>query len=306
MTSTLSADSRGIIVIIDDDKSIQIYHSTLIRSIYGNRYECHMFESDDDAERFVRSHSQNIVGFIQDIRRPGSWGGIRFYTDVIKVLTPHAKCLIISGSISQTGARILLEGEPVVFFDKPFRELEIVKTFEWFLTPFAVPSARTPDRETVSIVTSIGPPWRTLCNYIVSHQEYLHTMSSADFEALAGDIFRSYGWTVDFTSKTKDGGYDIVAVRSAQPTNLRVLVEAKRYSPHRPVGVELIRSLYGIKQSKAASQLVLVTSSTVSLDAKREFARVTPWELDFFERDKILDWCRQHSSTELLGEFKSR
>ena len=128
-------------------------------------------------------------------------------------------------------------------------------------------------------------------------------MAPHDFELLTGELFRSYGWDVDFTSRTRDGGYDIIAIRRSFPTDICILVEAKRYSPNRIVGVDIVRSLYGVRTLKSASQVVLVTSSFVSPDAKKEFERVIPWELDFIERDRILDWCRTYGKVNIDGDF---
>jgi hypothetical protein len=70
------------------------------------------------------------------------------------------------------------------------------------------------------------------------------------------------------------------------------LVEAKRFSPDRPVGVDFVRALYGARNLRRVSQVVLATSSYISGVAKNEFSQVVPWELDFIERNKLLSWCK--------------
>jgi restriction system protein len=116
------------------------------------------------------------------------------------------------------------------------------------------------------------------------------------------EIFRDHGWNVELTARTRDGGYDVIAIRSSFPTNIKALVQAKRYAPGRVVGVDIVRSLYGVRTLRSVSQVVLATTTTVSADAKREFSRVIPWELDLLERDKILDWCRREKLS-LSGSF---
>jgi Restriction endonuclease len=299
---------KHVIVVIDDEPMILEFHRCNLEQMFGNRYDYECFENDEEANGYVRSNAKRILGYIQDVNRSGQGGeGISFYGTVMDQMTPWAKCLFVSGVGTWSLKQILNAAslEKIRFLAKPITYDEPMKGgLEWLVTPLAAPIAKEADKETASIVKWMAPPWRELCRYIVSNQEYLHRMSPEDFERLVGEIFRSFGWEVDFTSRTRDGGHDIIAVRKAQPISVRVLVEAKRWAPTRKVGVDIIRSFYGIKQAKAASQLVLVTSSFVSLDAKKEFARVVPWELDFFERDKILDWCRDQSGVKLLGKFE--
>ena len=82
------------------------------------------------------------------------------------------------------------------------------------------------------------------------------------------------------------------------------LIEIKHFAPNRPVGVGIVRTLYGVKHLQQASKALLVTSSYLSPDAKREFSRVIPWELELIERSKVLDGCKSYLS-ELLGQVEA-
>lgn len=155
--------------------------------------------------------------------------------------------------------------------------------------------------DTRDLVYAIDLPWQEIGRYFSRNPDELHRIPPRTFEQLVAEIFASHGWQVDLTSRTRDGGHDIVAVRRSGPSDLKVLVEAKRYSPDRRVGVDIVRSLYGVRQLEKASQVVLATTSYVSKDAKLQFSQVIPWELDFFERDKILEWCGRHGSVEVHG-----
>ena len=95
-----------------------------------------------------------------------------------------------------------------------------------------------------------------------------------------------------------------LTTRRSQPTDLCALVQAKRYRPDRHVGVDIVRSLYGLRILHSASQVVLVTSSFVTRDVRKEFQRVIPWELDFIERDQIMEWCKNYTSISIGGHFQ--
>ena len=119
-------------------------------------------------------------------------------------------------------------------------------------------------------------------------------LSSRQFEELIGSLFRNHGFDVHMTSCTRDGGYDIVAATHTALSPETILIEVKHFAPHRPVGVGVVRALYGVKKLHYATQAILATSSYVSRDAKKEFSRVIPWEIDFVERERILEWCTKY------------
>jgi restriction endonuclease len=295
------------IVVLDDQKLVLQGYSALFSQRFSSSYNFVMFSSDEDAGAYVRRHRLSILGYIQDLCRPpdvrSSTAGIQFLREIIGVFTPWAKCLVISSISSIPVVKQVFDShDNVRFLHKYDLPDKLDEDLIW-LVAFPDLSAAEEVSARTSEITQFMPAWRGLCTYIVKHQDFLHTMPPSDFELLAGEIFRSFGWQVDFTSRTRDGGYDIVAVRRSRPTDVKILVEAKRYSPIRPVGVDIVRSLYGVKQSTSASKLVLVTSSRVSFDAKREFENVVPWELDFIERDKILKWCDENSTISLTGSF---
>jgi restriction system protein len=125
---------------------------------------------------------------------------------------------------------------------------------------------------------------------------YLDQLTPRGFEELIASLFRNHGFTVELTARTRNGGYDIVAVSSSKLSRETVQIEVKHFAPDRPVGVGVGRALYGVKHLKRASRVVLATSSHVSTYAKREFARAILWEIDFVECEKILDWCGTYAA----------
>ena len=76
------------------------------------------------------------------------------------------------------------------------------------------------------------------------------------------------GWHVELTRKTRDGGFDGLACRDTSIGRIMCLLEAKRYRRDRPVGVQLVRALYGTMTDKGASMSVLVTTSSFTACAR--------------------------------------
>ena len=306
------------IIILDDDAEIQEAHRYFIEhsrhflkkgKINLSDYKFHAFSNDTSAREFVLESRNSILGYIQDIHRKldvRDISGVTFYNQVIDCLTPWAKTLVVSAcdDVSIPIRMFKLRGgENLRWLSKSENKLEIfAKHLKWLLEPTKI-IAENIDKKTSKIIEVLSPAWDQLCGWLSKNPEYLHKMSPRDFELLAGEIFCSYGWEVDFTSRTRDGGYDLIATRRSIPSDISILVEVKRYSPNRPVGVGIVRSLYGIRDIYAASQVVLVTSSYVSSDAKKQYNRVIPWELDFIERDKIIEWCKSYKAGDVNGSF---
>ena len=130
----------------------------------------------------------------------------------------------------------------------------------------------------------------------------IDSLTHRKFEELIASLFHNHEFDVHLTAATRDGGYDIVAVSHTGLLKETILVEVKHFAPNRPVGVGIVRALYGVKSLHGASKAILATSSYVSRDACHEFSRVIPWEIDFVNREQILSWCEDYLEVLLKNE----
>jgi hypothetical protein len=115
------------------------------------------------------------------------------------------------------------------------------------------------DRSFLDSIRLVSPPWEEIRRYLASHPHFMEQMTPQQFEELAAEIFRSHGFDVELTSRTRDGGYDIIAIKHNAPTSFRVLVEAKRHNPEKPLNPGYVREIYGMRSLAHASQVCLVT-----------------------------------------------
>jgi HJR/Mrr/RecB family endonuclease len=120
----------------------------------------------------------------------------------------------------------------------------------------------------------------------------LLALSPRQFEELIAEIWDRFGFEVELTAQTRDGGRDIIAVKKSAEANYRFLIECKRYRPDLKVGVELIRALYGVKVDEKATKAILATTSTFTADAKR-FLQNHLWELDGKDHEDVLAWIQR-------------
>lgn len=81
------------------------------------------------------------------------------------------------------------------------------------------------------------------------------------FEEIVAEILNKQGYQVELTPASGDGGVDIYAAKKDGLGQFLYLVECKRYVPPDKVGVEIVRSLYGVLQVQKATAGAIVTTS---------------------------------------------
>lgn len=147
-------------------------------------------------------------------------------------------------------------------------------------------------------VERIGPELvlaldRRLVERIARDGESIFRLDSRAFEVLVAQLLDGLGYEVELTQPTKDGGADIIAIRTVDDLALRFLVECKRYSEHRKVGVSFVRSLFGVKNHIGASKAILATTSSFSGPAV-QFAEAHRWELELKDLNGVLGWVHMY------------
>jgi L-asparaginase len=109
-----------------------------------------------------------------------------------------------------------------------------------------------------------------LLRYFARHPQQLHSLTPRNFEVLVAEIFKHHGYEVTLTPATRDGGYDFRALFvDGLGIKCLSLVEAKHFAPDQPVGIAIVRSLYGVVSSINAERGIIVTTSRFTKDAKQ-------------------------------------
>lgn len=117
------------------------------------------------------------------------------------------------------------------------------------------------------IVEDISTINTSLLSKIAQNPKLLHECSPREFEELVCEMLDKKGYKVNLTSQTKDGGKDIIIVENNLLGSFLIYVECKHCSPERPIGVNLVRELYGTISADEATAGLLITSSYFSKDA---------------------------------------
>lgn len=149
--------------------------------------------------------------------------------------------------------------------------------------------------EEKKIITSLEVGADSLLRAIAQDPELVRKIGSREFEEIIASIFSKNGFFVELTKKTRDGGRDIIAIRSDLGIRSKFIIECKRYSATNPITVELVRNLYGVQMQEGANKSILATTSYFTADA-RKFAsttNTTEWGMDLRDFDDVIRWIKQ-------------
>ncbi len=134
-----------------------------------------------------------------------------------------------------------------------------------------------------------------LVQRVRQNPEDLYMISPRQFEELIAAVLRDMGWDAELTKATRDGGRDVLAYMQTRLGRILCLVEAKRYQKDRPVGVEIVRSLYGTFCDSGANSALLVTTSTFTAGVY-EFQRRHQFQLGLRDYAHVVEWINSYGS----------
>ncbi|MGV3614321.1 MAG: restriction endonuclease [Fimbriimonas sp.] len=107
-----------------------------------------------------------------------------------------------------------------------------------------------------------------LLSRVAQSPNLLYRMEPRRFEELISYVLELYGFEVELTTQTRDGGKDIVAI-SCEHGYMKFLIECKRYKKSNKVGIEIVQRLHGVVHGDQGTRGILVTTSSLSSDARK-------------------------------------
>lgn len=128
-----------------------------------------------------------------------------------------------------------------------------------------------------------------LITHLAKHPELIYELHPRKFEELVAEIFRDLGYETVLTPKSKDGGRDVHAIRKDSVGTMLFLIECKRWARDRPVGVEVVRGLYGVVAAEKATCGIVATTSRFTTGAK-QFASQVRYQVSLRDFDNLREW----------------
>lgn len=148
--------------------------------------------------------------------------------------------------------------------------------------------------EEKKLITELQSGVSDLIQEISRRPTLLYQISPRQFEELIARIFSQHGFKVELTKRTRDGGKDIIAIRSDLGIKSKYIIECKRYAPTKAIGIGLVRALYGTQIQMGANKSILATTSRFTRDAHHfsETVNTTQWAMDLKEFNDISEWVK--------------
>ncbi len=125
------------------------------------------------------------------------------------------------------------------------------------------------------------------------------SLTPRQFEEFVAELFLREGFDVELTPEKKDGGRDILAVSHNELGSHLYLAECKRYSPKNPVGVEYVRSLYGVLEAEKATHGIIATTSYFTKGAQA-FSRDLKWRIGLKNYNDLKAWVKKCTSAQKI------
>ena len=123
----------------------------------------------------------------------------------------------------------------------------------------------------------------------------LFSLKPRKFEELIAELLFREGFDIKLTPETRDGGRDILAFNKSSIGKHLYLVECKKYSPQIPVGVSLVRALYGCVEQERATAGMIVTTSYFSKDAL-DFREPLKYRLNLKDYEELVRWLNARTA----------
>jgi len=256
------------------DACVKIYFEMLSKEKKGIQYKKSDYRTQILAEALSKRTAGSFEFRMQNISHVLNILGQQY----IKVYAP-AKNLGISTFASIR--KLLGRADPAECFTDGFIPCSLYELFPTYLS------------EPKSIIIDESKRIKKMLFAIYKNQKSLLDLNPWEFEEAIAELLYKDGYKVELTQKTKDNGYDIIAMLNVKDQfPMKYLVECKRYTKKK-VGIEIVRSFKEVLATEKANRGIIVTTSYFTkgaLDKQSE----TPYLLDYRDKDKIIEWVKSY------------
>ena len=122
-----------------------------------------------------------------------------------------------------------------------------------------------PSKDIITDVTIIND---SLLKRAKDDPKIIDNISPHEFEKMVCELLYKQGYDVKLTKQTRDGGKDIIVVQKSVLGEFCIYVECKKYDMFNPIGVKIVRELYGTVMADDATAGMIITTSYFTRDAK--------------------------------------
>lgn len=151
-----------------------------------------------------------------------------------------------------------------------------------------------PEVSSEDIRVAVQPVSQRLMELLAERPEMMHELAPREFEEVVAELLSRMGCDVQLTPRTGDEGRDILAVMPTPLGRILLVVECKRYAPHRPIGPGIIRQLLYVADRKDQASLAMLATSSLFTRGARRLERQNRWRLVLGDFHDISMWLKQY------------
>lgn len=142
-------------------------------------------------------------------------------------------------------------------------------------------------------ITSIRLATDDLIKSIQNLPGLLYEVNPNKLEEIVARLFEYFNYKVEITSQTRDGGYDLILTKS-DIVDQKIIVEVKRTSPNRKVGLSSVKALYASLVNSNFDKGMLITTSYLTTEA-RGFVGKTNGKIVTVEYEQLKEWIDNYA-----------
>lgn len=146
-----------------------------------------------------------------------------------------------------------------------------------------------------NIIEAVALPWLAILAEIEKNPDFLHQFAkhSRKFEEFLAATYSRAGWPeVVLTPRTNDRGRDVIATKPGFGS-IRILDQAKAFSPGRLVTHNDVRTMLGVLQTDLnTSKGIITTTSDFAPGVTKgdEFKKFMPHRLELKNGNQLREW----------------
>jgi len=125
----------------------------------------------------------------------------------------------------------------------------------------------------------------------------IDNLDGFEFEEFIAHIFCMNGFMATVTSKTRDGGKDVV-IKDKDGT---IYIECKHYAEGNKISTNFIHKLISACVVDNVHKAIFITTSTYNRDSIALIKKCKVVDIDIWYKDDVLDYCRNIDMLELLN-----
>lgn len=176
--------------------------------------------------------------------------------------------------------------------EAPIGELLMPLNGATLLGPDGKPASPSDEQD---ITLSVQQVTTELLTRLAHEPQLLHSLHPRKFEEVIAELFDRNGFEVTLTAASNDGGVDMYVVKQSGYGTLLYLVECKKYRPDRPVGVGIVRQLYGVVEAHNATAGIVAATSHFTRGAQT-LAEKLQYRLSLHDFVKLKKWLRESTA----------